>query len=95
MGMFDSLYEGTRETYDREWQTKAYSRNLDCYWVGDEMPPLEGLMTYQVEIAGGPDGECIDSLATVVDGVLVDIDNERAHTMPLFNYSGHRIGGER
>lgn len=91
MGMFDSLYEGPRETYNSEWQTKAYSCNLDCFWVGDEMPPLGGRVTYQVEILGGGRDESTDSLATVVDGVLVDIDNERARSLPLFNYSGHEV----
>lgn len=92
MGMFDSLYEGAHENYGREWQTKAFQCNLDTYCVGDEMPPLEGRVTYQVEIFRHTRAEGgTDSLATVVDGVLVSIDNERAHTLPLFNYSGHSI----
>lgn len=92
MGMFDSLYEGARQSYDTEWQTKAYSCNLDTYWVGDVLPPLGECVSYQVEILGGSrDSKSRESLATVVDGVLVDIDNERAWSLPLFGYSGHRV----
>lgn len=100
MGMFDSLYEGTREDYssgvawsEREWQTKAYDCNLDVYVVGDKMPTIVDAYpaTYQVEILGSRGHEFINSLATVVDGVLVNIDNERAHSLPLINYGGHLV----
>lgn len=95
MGMFDCLYEGERGVYGNEWQTKAYSCNLDSYWVGDRMLELDKLDTYQVEIMGGNGHDFINSLATVVNGVLVSIDNERAHTLPLFSYGGHLIDGEQ
>lgn len=102
MGMFDSFYEGSREDYDagidwtsREWQTKAYDCNLDVYVVGDKMPAIIAPYpaSYQVEIMGSRkvNGEWTypHSLATVIDGVLFNIDNERAHSLPLINYSGH------
>lgn len=93
MGMFDSFYEGERETYEVEWQTKAYGRNLDVFWIGDRVPPLDGCDTYQVEILGGrrDRDKSTNSLATIVEGKLFSLDNERAHPLPLFNYSGHQV----
>lgn len=87
--MFDRLYVG-----DVEWQTKAYDCNLDNYFVGDEMPSIHKDYpdSYQVEILGGEHiftKRSRRSLATVVDGVLVSIDNERVRSLPLIDYGGN------
>ena len=98
MGMFDSLHSDYQHTYENEWQTKAYSCNLDEYDIGDEMPDIEAygpIQTYQVEVLGGsgswPDREYIHSFATVSCGVLAAVPSDRDPSLPLFNYSGHLI----
>lgn len=85
VGMFDSLYDRD----DNEWQTKAYTRSLDEFRVGDLLPDLlTGEPTdYQVDILGG-DGPCRHSLATVRDNRLVAIDVERDPRLPLVDYGG-------
>lgn len=92
MGMFDSLHNARPHTGETEWQTKAYSCNLDNYDIGDEMPDVHGydhIQTYQVEVLGGPDNE--DSFATISCGVLAAVPSERDPSLPLFNYSGHLV----
>jgi hypothetical protein len=98
MGMFDSLYSDRAHAYDDEWQTKAYSCNLDAYDVGDVMPDIhayEHIQTYQVEVLGSsgswPDREYINSFATVSCGVLASVPSDRDPALPLFNYNGHLI----
>ena len=89
MGMFDSL----RDENDNEWQTKAFDSLLHTYKIGDrvwERRPAD----FQFEIFGGgpPSGytelNC-ESLATVRDGVLVSIDDDRDPSLTLIDYTGH------
>lgn len=84
MGMFDSLYDAQ----SNEWQTKAFDRLLDSYGIGDEVPTY-GVTTFQVEILGGTDEPpFIQSLATIRDGRLVSLPDERDESLPLMDYSG-------
>jgi hypothetical protein len=90
MGMFDSLYDAD----GREWQTKAFDCNLDVYRIGDTVP-ADCAATYQVEVMTS-DGDWrnrtfTDSLATVRDGVLSTIPDQRDERLPLLNYSGHVV----
>lgn len=84
MGMFDRFYDGK----GREWQTKAYGRNLDSYEVGDPVnsPPIP----YQVEVFGGRtnDAEPRDAFATVRHGRLASVPDERDESLPLLGYTG-------
>ena len=88
--MFDSLYDAD----GHEWQTKAFDCNLDEYRIGDE---IEADMdaTFQVEVMTSrgtyPDREYTHSLATVRNGVLWRVPDERDERLPLLNYSGHVI----
>ena len=84
--MFDSFYDEA----GHEWQTKAFDRNLDVYRIGDAIP-ADCPATYQVEILGGARDEDVYSLATVRNGVLASINDERDRALPLLNYSGHLI----
>lgn len=85
MGMFDSMYDPS----GAEWQTKAFHCELDRYKVGDELPFI-GTETYQVEVFGGPDkpSEYIESYATIQDGKLASIHDERDAKLPLLDYHG-------
>ena len=88
MGMFDSL----RDENDNEWQTKAFDSLLHTYKIGDrvwEQRPAD----FQFEIfGGGPPGGYTElnreSLATVRDGVLVSIDDDRDPSLTLIDYTG-------
>lgn len=89
MGMFDSMYDPAGV----EWQTKAYDCFLQAFHVGDEMPNSDGHFPpdYQVEVLGGrPAAPFTESLATIRDGKLATVPDERDEALPLFNYSGHR-----
>lgn len=90
MGMFDSFYDAQ----DREWQTKAFDRNLDVWRVGDEFP-ADGCVSFQVEVIGDAHGSTFDgtyrtrdALVTVRDNVVAEVPAERDHTLPLVAYSG-------
>lgn len=82
MGMFDSLYD----TKNGEWQTKAYSRALDRYDIGDKIDA--SIESYQVEVLGEVEGNFEYSFATVRDGILVAVPAERDYTLTRRNYSG-------
>lgn len=85
MGMFDSLIDER----DVEWQTKAFSCALDEFRVGDAIPS-DSSASFQVEILG----PCCTtdvadfSFATVRDGRLAAINDDRDPTLVLLNYSG-------
>lgn len=83
MGMFDSLYD----TEGNEWQTKAFSCNLDRYEAGDKMPA--SVDDFQVEVFGGPKRISVDSHATVRDGILTKVPDERDESLPLMDYHGY------
>lgn len=90
MGMFDSLYDQR----DNEWQTKAYNCELDCYGLGDRLPPIVGVPDdYQVEVLGDGDRprEFRYAFATVRDGLLMAVGVDRDPSLPRVNYSGHLI----
>lgn len=80
--MFDSL----RDADGDEWQTKAFTCDLDTYRIGDAItsePPL----TYQVKVLGGSP-EFIHSYATVQNGVLASVPVPRDQHLPLLDYGG-------
>ncbi|MFQ6157669.1 hypothetical protein ACLMMA_14515 [Micrococcus luteus] len=83
--MFDSMYDAG----GHEWQTKAFGNILERWELGDEMPNT-GTATYQVEVLGGPGkwDTALDSLATVRDGHLASIGDERDESLPLLDYYG-------
>jgi len=83
MGMLDWLLDSN----GRKWQTKAFSRALDAYRVGDRMPGPPS--TYQVEVLG-PDLD--RRVATVRDGILVRVPDFRDETLLLVSYSGPAPG---
>lgn len=98
--MFDSLYD----EHGREWQTKAFDNNLDVYHTGDHIPPLRHLgrtvdvTDFQVMILGerraadAPStSEFVYSLATVRDGVLVEVDARRDEALPRLDYHGEAV----
>ena len=84
MGMFDSLYDASGV----EWQTKAFACVLDRYQIGDAI--LDGpSCTYQVKVLGGPvPSRAIDSFATVRDGVLTAVPDDRIPSLPLLDCFG-------
>lgn len=84
MGMFDSLYD----EHGTEWQTKAFDRNLDVYHIGDTIV-ADSRVSFQVEVCGGRRETFRDTLATIHDGVLASIDDERDPALLLLNYDGH------
>lgn len=89
MGMFDHLFDADGNA----WQTKAFDCALDVYQIGDPID-ADGSASFQVEILGGNLlGEIDDhfSLATIISGVLVSIDDARDRALPCLNYSGHLI----
>ena len=85
MGMFDTLYDKNGEG----WQTKAFGRQLADFEIGDRLPDLDPLTetSYQVAVLGGRD-DFIESLATVRDGVLVEVPDVRRPELPLMDYVG-------
>lgn len=89
MGMYDTLYDES----NNEWQTKAFLCCCDQFNIGDKIPndfPAAYPTTYQVEILGGGDADpYTDSYATIQDGVLVSVNDNRDGSLPLINYSGH------
>ena len=81
--MFDSIQDANGD----EWQTKAFGCGLDVWKIGGRIrggPPF----TYQVEVLGGPRGECIDSFATVREGVIEKVPAKRDKNLPLLDYGG-------
>jgi hypothetical protein len=84
--MFDSLYDAD----GREWQTKAFDRNLDEYRIGDVIP-ADCAASYQVEIYCGFRDDYRESLATIRSGVLVAIDDQRDQRLPLIDWGGHLV----
>lgn len=90
MGMFDSLYDAEGQ----EWQTKAFSRDLVVFSIRDEMPTVDGLDAYQVEVIGGRRTNHRWSLATVRGGLLVDVDVAPDPMMPRVDYSGRILAGD-
>jgi hypothetical protein len=84
MGMFDSLYDAD----GTEWQTKAFSRNLDVYRVGDPIPSDTG-SAYQVEVMRYTRREgATDAFATIRAGRLEAVPTERDDRLPLIDYYG-------
>jgi len=84
MGMFDSLYDAD----GIEWQTKAFGRSLARYASGDPMP-LGPFANYQMQVIGGEHGSPYRwSCATVRDGKLVKVPDNRDEQLPLLEYSG-------
>jgi hypothetical protein len=82
--MFDRIVDPS----GNEWQTKAFECGLFRYEVGDRIPAVEP-DTYQVEILGGLGDGFTDSLATVREGVLVSVHDDRDPTLPLIDYGGY------
>lgn len=81
--MFDSLIDPK----GREWQTKAFDRELAWWRVGDTIPN-DCLATFQVEIYGGGRDAWRESYATVRDNVLIAVDAERDPALPLIDWAG-------
>lgn len=83
MGMFDSLYDSE----GNEWQTKAYYCELDRFREGDILPGPP--FSYQLEILGGPgDKASRGAVATVFEGILFKVPDERNSKVPLMDYGG-------
>lgn len=78
MGMFDSLYAKDRS----EWQTKAYGCVLAGYRAGDQIGKWN--FAYQVKVLG----DTGDAYATVRNGRLKSVPDERDETLPLLDYCG-------
>jgi len=81
MGMFDSFYD----TVGGEWQTKALGQCLDQYGIGDAVPgpPID----YQMKVLGGPDGGPWEyAYATIREGDLASLPDERDESLPLRDY---------
>lgn len=87
--MFDVLYAAD----GGDWQTKAFACLLDNYRIGDALvPEVELTDTFQVEVLGEPSrGSYVDSFATVLGGILVEVPAERDPSLPLLNYGGHWV----
>lgn len=84
MGMFDSLYSAD----GIEWQTKAFSRTLITYAIGEPMP-VAMFDNYQMQVIGGEHGDPYSwSCATILDGKLVKVPDDRDEQLPLLEYSG-------
>ena len=85
MGMFDSFYDEG----GREWQTKAFDRNLDEWHVGDPFP-ADGPGSFQVEVLGdGPNRDDFrDSFATIRSGRVEGVDVPRDTALPLVRFGG-------
>jgi hypothetical protein len=87
--MFDRIYDAKGE----EWQTKAFGRTLKSYNLGDAMPVP---FTFQVEVLGGDHHlNYVDSFATVRDGYLTAVPDQRDETLPLLNYGGAWIAAPK
>ena len=87
MGMFDSFYD----TEGNEWQTKAFACVLDQCEIGEKIGDRQwsSESKYQVKILGGPESDPYqESLATIHDGRLVAVPDERDETLPLLDYGG-------
>ena len=84
MGMFDSLYDAN----GIEWQTKAFSRTLTNYRIGDPLPSVP-ISSYQMKVIGGPHDEpYLWSYATIRNRKLATVPDERDKKLPLLDYSG-------
>jgi hypothetical protein len=90
MGMFDSLYDKN----GIDWQTKAFECLLTRYDIGSTITAEK--LTFQVEVLGEPEprqwperGVCVDSYATIRDGILTEVPAARDESLPLQDYSGH------
>lgn len=83
MGMFDFV----RHPDGTDWQTKAFKRLMNTYEIGEKVD--YPLASFQFAIYGGPSREQFrDSLATVVDGLLMAVDVERKPELDLVDYHG-------
>ena len=78
--MFDSMIaaDGT------DWQTKAFCCMLEEWNIGDKVP---GVGSFQVEVLGG-EGPFVRSCATVRDGILTAVPDDRDGALPLVGYGG-------
>jgi len=76
MGMFDSFYD----TAGDEWQTKALSRSLDQYGIGDDVPGPRA--DYQMKVLG----DAGYAYATIREGALASLPDERDASLPLRDY---------
>ncbi len=84
MGMFDSFYDAK----GNEWQTKAFGRSLRRWGLGDEIPGAAPI-DFQVEVFGGPRyGSSEDALATLSEGRVVAVPDQRHYGLPLLDYNG-------
>ena len=81
MGMFDRFYDASGV----EWQTKAFGQALERWHIGDVVPgpPID----YQAEVIGGRETEFQWAFATICDGKLVSVGDERDERLPLRLYS--------
>ena len=86
MGMYDSLID----SYGSEWQTKAFHNSTLRKWVIGEKPDGGAPFTYQVEIMGRDEAikENFISYATLVDGVIAEVNVPRNKKLPLLCYYG-------
>lgn len=82
MGMFDSMYD----RQGNEWQVKAFDRVLARWHIGDNIESESP--DFQVKVYGGRKNESGYTLATIRDGVLVDVPAPRDPNLPLIDYSG-------
>ena len=91
LGMFDRLIDAQ----GREWQTKAFGRNLDVFTVGEPIefvarpPIIPTVSIHQVEVLGGDEPPYRYSFATIRDGVLESVDVPRDEHLPLLHYTGY------
>lgn len=89
MGMFDSFYDAD----GHEWQTKAFDCELDVWRIGDSFTADCGL-SFQVYVLGSTGStlngtyETFESLATIRDGVVAAVPDERDESLFLLDYSG-------
>jgi len=82
--MFDSMYDKA----GHEWQTKAFNCTLEHYKIGDRLPIPP--FNCQVEILGGGTitSQDRDSYATIHEGHIKSIDDERDDGLYLLDYHG-------
>jgi hypothetical protein len=91
--MFDSLFPRVRPSDESDvdfsdaYQTKAYERMLDRYYIGDQMPTAPfGITDYQVRVIGGHPVAYV--YATIRGGVLTAVGVDRDESLPALGYFG-------
>lgn len=86
MGMYDSIIDSE----GNHWQTKAFSRTLESWSIGEEINGAHPL-PFQVEVLGSDinvDGDFVESFATIRETRIAAVPSDRDESLPLLRYDG-------